>query len=148
MHIRIYLPMITLLLSLCLSPLVAAQLAIDDFFADYSAEKTRPVTFDDVVDLKAVDTAQISPDGTQVIYTVRQFEPDASDSGQMHARTRIWKVSVVDGATSAHQLTFGEQGDTQPMWSPDQRHISFLSARGTGENVKAQLYVMRADGGE
>ena len=148
MNIKIYLPVITLLFSLCLSPLAIAQLAIDDFFADYSAQQTRPVTFNDVVDLKAVDAAQISPDGTQVIYTVRQFKPDASDNGQMHARTRIWKVSIADGAGSAHQLTFGEQGDTQPMWSPDQRYISFLSARGTGENVKAQLYVMRADGGE
>jgi dipeptidyl aminopeptidase/acylaminoacyl peptidase len=147
MPLKIYLPAITLLLSLSINPALA-QVALDDFLSNYTAEQTQPVTIDDIVDLKTVENARISPDGTQVIYTVRQFEPDLRESTQMNARTRIWKVSVSNGASSAHQLTFGEQGDTQPQWSPDQRYISFLSARGTGENVKPQLYVMRTDGGE
>lgn len=112
------------------------------------AAQTRPVTVDDVVDLKAVGSAEVSPDGTQVLYTVRQFEPDPRERERINARTRIWRVSVADGASSARQLTYGERGDTQPQWSPDGRYISFLSARGSGEDVKAQIHLMRADGGE
>lgn len=110
--------------------------------------QTRPVTIADVVDLKAVGSAEISPDGTQVLYTVRQFEPDPRDRERMNSRTRIWRVLVADGAPSARQITYGERGDSQPQWSPDGRYISFVSARGAGEDVQPQLHVMRSDGGE
>ncbi len=88
----------------------------------------------------------VSPDGTRVLYTVRQWE---SERDRMESRTRIWTVSVAGGA--ARQITFGERGDTQPQWSPDGRHISFVSARGagTGEDApRGQVYLMRSDGGE
>jgi len=124
-----------------------------------SAQGKRPITFDDVLDVKAVAGATISPDGSQVLYTVRQWvaEKDPSTppagaqaslrAGRMEARTHIWQVAT-SGATPARQVTYGERGDSQPQWSPDGRHISFVSARGTGEDAKAQIYVMRADGGE
>jgi Tol biopolymer transport system component len=108
--------------------------------------QTRPVTIDDILNLKAVGSPAVSPDGTQVLYTVRQWEPDKE---RMESRTRIWKVPVAGGG--ARQLTFGERGDTQPQWSPDGRYISFLSARGSGtgdDAPKAQIYVMPSDGGE
>jgi dipeptidyl aminopeptidase/acylaminoacyl peptidase len=117
--------------------------------AKATADK-RPVAVDDILNLKAVGSAMVSPDGVHVVYTVRQFEP-ASDreKERMESRTRIWHVPAAGGA--ARQITFGERGDTQPQWSPDGRYISFLSARGagTGEDApRAQIYVMRADGGE
>jgi dipeptidyl aminopeptidase/acylaminoacyl peptidase len=67
----------------------------------------------------------------------------------MESRTRIWQVPAAGGA--ARQITFGERGDSQPQWSPDGRHISFVSARGpaSGDDApKAQIYLMRSDGGE
>ena len=106
----------------------------------------RPVTIDDILGLKAVGSPVVSPDGTQVLYTVRHWEPERE---RMESRTRIWKVPVAGGA--ARQITFGERGDTQPQWSPDGRYISFVSARGptTGdESPHGQIYVMRSDGGE
>jgi len=105
-----------------------------------------PVTIDDVLNLKTVASAAVSPDGTQVLYTVRAWEQQGN---RMESRTRIWKVPVAGGA--ARQITFGERGDSQPQWSPDGRHISFVSARGSanGDDMpKAQIYVMRTDGGE
>lgn len=113
-----------------------------------AAGQTRPVTIDDILALKAVGAAMVSPDGTHVLYTVRQWEPSPRDPARMESRARIWRVSVAEGPPSARQLTFGERGDTQPQWSPDGRYVSFLSARGQGEDVKAQLYLMRAEGGE
>ena len=106
----------------------------------------RPVTIDDILDLKAVGAATVSPDGTQVLYTVRHWE---SERDRMESRTRIWKVSVAGGP--GRQITFGERGDNQPQWSPDGRYISFLSARGPGQGEdapRAQVHIMRSDGGE
>jgi Tol biopolymer transport system component len=106
----------------------------------------RPVTVDDVLGMKAVGAPMVSPDGTRVIYTVRQWE---SEKDRMEARTRIWMVPVAGGV--ARQITFGERGDTQPQWSPDGRYISFVSARGPAagdDPPRGQIYLMRADGGE
>jgi dipeptidyl aminopeptidase/acylaminoacyl peptidase len=105
-----------------------------------------PVTIDDALALKSVASAMVSPDGTQVLYTVRGWEQEGD---RMESRTRIWKVAAAGGP--AQQITFGERGDAQPQWSPDGRHISFVSARGSGSGddaPKAQIYVMRTDGGE
>ena len=118
--------------------------------------QTRPVTVDDVLDLKAVGTAfnggapAISPDGSAVLFTVRAWR-DRVDRGALgkDARTHVWRVRT-DGSVPARQLTFGERGDSLPAWSPDGRLISFVSARGPqgDEDPKARLWVMRADGGE
>jgi dipeptidyl aminopeptidase/acylaminoacyl peptidase len=118
----------------------------------------RPATFDDVLNLKAVQGATVSPDGSQVIYTVRQWESEQDPStpvaetqpslrtGKMEGRTRVWKVAT-SGSSPARQITFGEKGDSQPQWSPDGKYISFVSSRG-GAEAKAQIYLMHADGGE
>ena len=117
------------------------------------AQTRRPATFDDVMKVKAVASPTLSPDGTTVLYTVRQWEPPSDkEKERLEARTRIWRVRS-DGSEPARQITFGERGDTQPQWSPDGRFISFLSARGPAANgeeggPKPQVHVMRADGGE
>jgi dipeptidyl aminopeptidase/acylaminoacyl peptidase len=120
------------------------------------AAQPRPVTVDDVLDLKAVGTGfnggapAISPDGSAVLFTVRTWR-ERTERGAVRkdARTHVWRVRS-DGSAPARQLTFGERGDTLPGWSPDGRHISFVSARGPGgdEEPRGRLWIMRADGGE
>jgi dipeptidyl aminopeptidase/acylaminoacyl peptidase len=118
-----------------------------------AAQGKRPATFEDVMKVKAVGNPTLSPDGTTVLYTVRQWEPSSErDQDRLEARTRIWRVRA-DGSEPARQITFGERGDTQPQWSPDGKFISFLSARGPAANrdedgPKPQVHLMRADGGE
>ena len=123
--------------------LVAAALVLVSISSPLAQSK-RAVTFDDVLAIKAVGGATLSPDGSQVLYTVRQW---VAEKERMEARTHIWSVAT-NGSTPARQITSGEKGDSQPQWSPDGKFISFVSARGAGEDVKAQVYVMRADGGE
>ena len=123
--------------------LVAAALVLVSISSPLAQGK-RAVTFDDVLAIKAVGGATLSPDGSQVLYTVRQW---VAEKERMEARTHIWSVAT-NGSTPARQITSGEKGDSQPQWSPDGKFISFVSARGAGEDVKAQVYVMRADGGE
>ena len=124
---------------------VALGLAV----APAAAAQTRPVTVDDVLDLKAVSSPVVSPDGSRVLYTVRGWEIPEKEPDQRESRTRIWMVPV--GGGPARQIAFGPRGDSQPQWSPDGRFISFLSARGSGTGEDAprpQIHVMRADGGE
>jgi len=128
-----------------MSRLVTAALLTLSIALPAAAQK-RPVTVDDVLGMKGVGTPMVSPDGTRVVYTVRQWE---SEKDRMESRTRIWMVPVAGGA--ARQITFGERGDSQPQWSPDGRYISFVSARGAASGddpPRGQIYLMRADGGE
>jgi dipeptidyl aminopeptidase/acylaminoacyl peptidase len=120
------------------------------------AADKRPPTVDDVVHLKAVGGAAMSPDGGRVLFTVRGWEwPDGKgepDTGSKppDARTHVWLVPA-DGSAEARQITFGERGETSPAWSPDGRFISFVAARGSGtgdDAPKPQIWIMSAEGGE
>jgi dipeptidyl aminopeptidase/acylaminoacyl peptidase len=135
------------------------------------AAAKHPVTIEDSVNLRGVSSAQISPDGTRVLYTVRAWEWPGSkadperkgepDKGAKppEMRTHIW-MAPASGAQPARQVTFGDKGESAPAWSPDGRYISFMATRGAGagagdaaggdaaDGPKAQIWLMRADGGE
>jgi dipeptidyl aminopeptidase/acylaminoacyl peptidase len=101
------------------------------------AATPRPMTVDDVLAVRAVADAQISPDGKWVAYTVTRadFEQNASDAD-------IWVASALGEAPS--RLTTSRKSDTSPRWSPDSRRIAFISAR----EEKPQIFLMSAFGGE
>ena len=109
-----------------------------------SAQTKRPATFDDVLNIKAVQGATISPDGRTVIYGVRQWVDRARHDGIAHAHLAGCRR---DGNSPARQISFGEKGDSQAQFSPDGKFISFVSARG-GADAKPQIYLMPIDGGE
>ncbi|KAH7102706.1 alpha/beta-hydrolase [Auriculariales sp. MPI-PUGE-AT-0066] len=67
----------------------------------------------------------ISPDGTQVIYSVR---PQYKAPDQEHATSAIW-IAEVDKEDSARQLTSGTFNDSAMVFSPDGQSIYFLSDR-------------------
>lgn len=97
--------------------------------------------------VRRVTGVQVSPDGTRAAFVVAGAMMDAEKSewvSQVH-------VAQADGSGS-FQLTRAEKSSTAPRWSPDGRWIAFLSARGPkdkdGKEPKAQLWRIRADGGE
>ena len=97
-----------------------------------SAQSKRPATFDDVLNIKAIQGATISPDGRWVIYGVREW---VSEQDKMESRTHVWKVAT-DGNSPARQITFGEKGESQAQFSPDGKFISFVvGARQRGSQV-------------
>ena len=105
----------------------------------------RPATFDDVMNVRTIQGASVSPDGKTVIYALREWV-DEGEPGRKEARSHIWRVPT-DGSAPARQVTWGEKGETSAQFSPDGRHISFLAARGAGD-AKPQVHLMPVDGGE
>src|SRR3954471_21494399 len=101
------------------------------------AAAPRPMTCDDVIALRSVNDAQISPDGKWVAYTVTRadLEQNASDAD-------IWLASTAGEFPS--RLTTSKKSDTPPRWSPDGKRLAFISAR----EDKPQLFLMSPFGGE
>ena len=112
--------------------------------ASLSAQSKRPATFDDVMNIKTIQGATISPDGKTVIYAVREWvdEPD----GKKESRAHVWRVPA-DASAQARQITWGDKGESQAQFSPDGKFISFVAARGAAD-AKSQIYVMPIEGGE
>src|SRR5258706_35114 len=79
-------------------------------------------TIEQSLNLKSVQSARISPDGTRVAYEVQEAE---------------WKdnffkteIRVADLATGQHfQLTNSKKSSNSAAWSPDGQRIGFISDR-------------------
>jgi len=116
----------------------------------------RPMSIDDIMAMKTVGAPNISPNGTQIAFTVGGWEhPNAKGDtakGDRHDnRSHVWLVPA-DGSSPARQLTFSERGETGPAFSPDGSILAFVSARGTaaaGQDApRAQIWLLRLAGGE
>ncbi len=85
---------------------------------------------------------QWSPDGQQIAYVVLQnlFEQACSAI----VCQEIY-VANSDGSKQT-RLTRTRASNRAPIWSPDGRHIAFLSDRQAAGNPQTDIYVMNADG--
>lgn len=99
------------------------------------AQARRPITFDDLIAMKRVADAQISPDGKQVAYVV-----NAVDKNLNRGKRGIWIVPT--GGGEARQLITSDKNDDTPRWSRDGSRIAFLSTR----EGAPQIFVANADG--
>src|SRR5215510_129705 len=99
------------------------------------AQTKRPITFDDLISIKRIADAQISPDGRRIAYVVSQIDKDANRS-----KRSIWSVPVTGGAPQ--EFISSPKNDDSPRWSRDGKFIAFLSTR----DGAPQVFVAGADG--
>jgi dipeptidyl aminopeptidase/acylaminoacyl peptidase len=112
-----------------------------------AAQGQQPMTAVDAISIRTVGDPQISPDGTQVVFTLRELDLKANTFF-----TNLWIVPVAGGAP--RQFTTHVKDDTGARWSPDGEWIAFLSAREHKRGAEAegrpktQLWLIPPDGGE
>ncbi len=98
----------------------------------------RTPSVDDLINVKSLGGAQISPDGRWVAYTVNE-----TDWKQDAFVTHVWLVNTATGKNV--QLTRGEKSCGNPQWSPDGAWLAFTSNRIGDKN---QIFAIHPDGGE
>ncbi len=99
----------------------------------------RPITAEDLYDLKSVEDPQISPDGRHLAFV--KVEVDRLDNKY---KRRLWLIRLGDAASRPVQFTFGSGSDFAPRWRPDSRALAFVSTR----EGKPQIYLIGLEGGE
>lgn len=82
----------------------------------------------DLLSWKSIETVELSPDGQQVIYAVK--EPDFKQNRFVKS---LWIVRT-DGQDEPVRLT-GNETDDSPKWAPGGNRIAFLSAREGSQQV-------------
>jgi dipeptidyl aminopeptidase/acylaminoacyl peptidase len=101
------------------------------------SENRRTIGVKDLFRLKMASDAQISPDGSKVVYVQTWLDEDRNEY-----RSSLFLVSSDGGPEQ--RLTSSECRDSHPRWSPDGNSVAFLSDRGE----KNQIYVLPVSGGE
>ncbi len=102
-----------------------------------STKRLRSVTINDLMKIKNIHEAQLSPDGSQVLYVISE----ADIKGNFYKKD-IWLVRTGEGAPV--KLTNSPKRDDTPRWSPDGKTIAFISDR----DGKNQLWLINPSGGE
>lgn len=99
------------------------------------AQSKRPMTFDDLMAVKRLGDAQISPDGSRVAYVVSDVDKNLNRS-----KRSVWVVPTSGG--QPQQLITSDKNDFSPRWSADGKSLAFLSTR----EGAPQIFVAGADG--
>ncbi|MBM3305518.1 MAG: S9 family peptidase [Candidatus Aminicenantes bacterium] len=123
---------------IAIAAVIALSLALVAFASPQASPAKRAPTVEDLLALRSVGGARISPDGAKVAYTVTETDLDEDTYV-----TQIWLADVATGRT--FQLTRGKKSAAGPAWSPDGTWLAFTSSRA---DDKSQLFAISPVGGE
>ncbi|MBM3317677.1 MAG: S9 family peptidase [Candidatus Eisenbacteria bacterium] len=100
--------------------------------------RRRRITAQDLLDLRIPTAAALSPDGASIAYALK-----TADARGNRYRSHLHLVPARGGRP--RRLTRGDGLDAEPCWSPDGRHLAFVSRRA---DEIPQIWVLPMSGGE
>ncbi|MBV9505666.1 MAG: PD40 domain-containing protein, partial [Acidobacteriia bacterium] len=95
-----------------------------------------PFDVNALLSLRRISDPQISPDGRWVTFTVRSIDVAANKRPQA-----VWIVPLQGG--TPHSITRPDEDSQRARWSPDSKHIAFVSDRGGSQ----QIWMIDPEGG-
>ncbi|MGD0941413.1 MAG: S9 family peptidase, partial [Terracidiphilus sp.] len=115
-------------------PMIAFSLALASVLAAPSPAQTgtvdakRPMTFEDMMQMKRLGEMSVSPDSKWLAYTVTTVNLERN------TKTPELRYQFLAGGESK-PFPVGQPGDHDPQFAPDGKHILFLSGRSGSEQV-------------
>lgn len=108
--------------------------------------REHPITIDDFFDIASMTDAVISPDGKQAVWVESRW-----DKALDRSQTDLWQINTNSRKTI--KLTFSDDNESSPRFSPDGHYVYFLSKRGeTSASAPyqgvTQVYRIPANGGQ
>jgi dipeptidyl aminopeptidase/acylaminoacyl peptidase len=95
----------------------------------------KPFDVQAMMRISRISEPQVSPDGMTVAFTVQSIDLDKNTKPK-----QIWVVPVAGG--TPRRITNEGTTNERPRWSPDSKHIAFISNRGGS----SQVWLMDPDG--
>ncbi|MFW6299844.1 MAG: S9 family peptidase [Oceanicaulis sp.] len=126
--------------SLTLRAALAAGAA---FAALAPASAQEPLSIEDLFRLQSVGSAEYSPDGDQIAYTVRKPRDIVSGAENAGSDTHLW---IYDEQQGARAFVTGDISVGGVAWRPGRETITFTARR--GDDDATALYEISAAGGE
>ncbi len=94
-----------------------------------SGQAKRPMTFEDLQQIKRVTDPQVSPSGKWVMFSATSVDL-ATNKKTMHLYT-----VPVDGSAKEKAITAGKDGETGGRFSPDGKQVLFLSSNEGSQQI-------------
>ena len=110
-------------------PLVVLVLAFTaSSFAQIASSSKRPMTFEDMMQMKRLGETSVSPDGVWLAYSVSSVNFDQNKS-----TSQLWLQKIAGG--EPFQIAATEAGDSGVQFSADGHSVLFLSGRSGSQQV-------------
>jgi len=100
------------------------------------ASKGRSITAQDLFKLRILTSIALSPDEKRIAYTLERMD---KKENKYYANLFVYDTV----SRQQQQFTHGPYQDSQPVWSPDGKQLTFLSTR----DKKLGIYVIPSSGG-
>ncbi|MFN3134294.1 MAG: prolyl oligopeptidase family serine peptidase [Candidatus Kryptonium sp.] len=108
------------------------------------AQTQKKFTIKDMLSIKVASQMDISLDGRSIVFVLSK-----ADFEESKYKTDLYLVSTESG--EVRQLTFSNEDELNPKFSPDGRFIAFISNRKSDpqeKETKNQIWLLPVDGGE